>query len=138
MKKLILALLLSLACFTCFGFSTPPQPILADIKPYSHAKDFRWISGQLKFDSSAGWNVVYTKNVNPELAEYGTDDALERVRLYSSGTKFDSMNFKVPKGIQAGDIVLIQGTLSHVMEITNGQKAGRTMYEVKSIRLLPE
>ncbi len=128
----IILTILCFACLSAYPLAKPPVP--AEVKPYAHAQDFSWISGQLKFDPSTGWNVVYAAQVNPELAEFGTDDALERVRLYDPGMKFDSLHFKVPNGIKAGDLVIVQGTLAHVTEIIQGERAGRTMYEVKSIK----
>jgi hypothetical protein len=104
------------------------------VTPYNHDPGFTWLSGQLKFDPGIGWYVEYQKN--PPLTEYGTDDALGRVRLYLKGTPFDSVHFELPTGIKEGDLVLVEGVLTRVTEAKNGSKTGRTMYEVKKIQLL--
>ncbi len=113
MKQFTLIFLLSLCAFlgTAFAFTTPP------VKPYQHAKDFSWVSGQLHYEGVEGetWVVIYEAENQSKLLLVKENGEL----------------FQPPAGLKDGDMVKVFGAIKPVeVSITMmGQQ-----YIVKSIK----
>lgn len=114
MKRLILfSLIIFFAVVTALAISTPP------IKPYQHAKDFSWVSGQLHYEGVEGetWVVIYDAENNSKL-----------LLVKDSGELF-----KPPAELKNGDMVKIYGAMKPVEASIHMMSP---QYIVKSIKVL--
>lgn len=115
MKLLRNGLIFTLLAYCTLGFATSSSPI----KPYEHAKDFSWVSGQLHYAGVEGqtWTLTYDPKENKKL-----------LLLQEDGKPYAPT-----ADIKDGQTVVVRGTLKPA---EMGIYMMGESYIVKSIRVL--